>query len=84
MTTEKDTEEEVLDTLLYREWINYTVLLHSTGNSTQYPVINHNGKEYEKRMCVSIDIVIDIYIYELNHFAIQQKLTHHCQAITLQ
>ena len=23
-------------------------LLYSTGNSMQYPVINHNGKEYEK------------------------------------
>ena len=34
--------------LLYREWINNKVLLYSTGNSIQYPVINHNGKEYEK------------------------------------
>ena len=34
--------------LLYIEWINNKVLLYSTGNSTQYPVINHNGKEYEK------------------------------------
>ena len=30
--------------LLYREWINNTVLLHSTGNYIQYPVINHNEK----------------------------------------
>ena len=28
-------------------WIN-KVLLYSTGNYIQYPVINHNGKEYEK------------------------------------
>ena len=34
--------------LLYREWINHKVLLYSTGNYIQYPVINHNGKEYEK------------------------------------
>ena len=34
--------------LLYIEWINSKVLLYSTGNYTQYPVINHNGKEYEK------------------------------------
>ena len=27
------------------EWIN-KVLLYSTGNYTQYPVINHFGKEY--------------------------------------
>ena len=29
-------------------WINNKVLLYSTGNYIQYPVINHNGKEYEK------------------------------------
>ena len=33
--------------LLYMEWIN-KVLLQSTRNYIQYPVINHNGKEYEK------------------------------------
>ena len=35
--------------LLYTEWINNKVLLYSTGNYIQYPVINHNGKEYEKK-----------------------------------
>ena len=40
--------------LFYREWINNKVLLYSTGNYIQYPVINHNGKEY---------IYIYIYIY---------------------
>ena len=34
--------------LLYTEWIDRKVLLHSTGNYTQYPVINRNGEEYEK------------------------------------
>ena len=34
--------------LLYIEWINNKVLLYSTGNHIQYPVISHNGKEYEK------------------------------------
>ena len=34
--------------LLYVGWINYKVLLYSAGNYIQYPVINHNGKEYEK------------------------------------
>ena len=29
--------------LLYIEWIN-KVLLYSTGNYTQYPMINRNGK----------------------------------------
>ena len=34
--------------LVYIEWINNKVLLYSTGKYNQYPVINHNGKEYEK------------------------------------
>ena len=38
---------------LYIEWINNKVLLYSTGNYIQYPVINHNGKEYEKE-CMSM------------------------------
>ena len=33
--------------LLCIGWINSKVLLYSTGNYIQYPVINHNGKEYE-------------------------------------
>ena len=39
--------------LLYIEWINNKVLLYSTGNYIKYPVINHNGKEYEKE-CIWI------------------------------
>ena len=30
--------------LLYTIWTNNKVLLYSTGNYSQYPVINHNGK----------------------------------------
>ena len=37
--------------LLYMEWI-HKVLLYSTGNYSQYPVIKHNGKECIKRICV--------------------------------
>ena len=33
---------------LYIEWINNKALLYSPGNYIQYPVINYNGKEYEK------------------------------------
>ena len=36
---------------LFMEWINSKVLLCSTGNYIQFPVTNHNGKEYEKE-CV--------------------------------
>lgn len=28
-------------------WINSKVVLYSTGKYNQYPVINHNGKNYE-------------------------------------
>ena len=38
--------------LLYIEWLN-KVPLYSTGNYIHYPVINHNGKEYEKE-CICI------------------------------
>ena len=34
--------------LLYVGWVNNKVLLYSTGNYIQYPVTNHNEKEYEK------------------------------------
>ena len=32
--------------LLYMEWIKDKVLLYSTENYIQYPMLNHNGKEY--------------------------------------
>ena len=42
--------------LFYIGWINNKVPLNSTGNYIQYPLINHNGKEYQKKnvsMCVA-------------------------------
>ena len=33
--------------LLFKEWINNKVLLHSARNCIQHPVTNCNGKEYE-------------------------------------
>ena len=33
---------------LYMGWISNKILPNSTGNYIQYPMINHNGKEYEK------------------------------------
>ena len=49
--------------LIYIEFINNKVLLYSTGNYIQYPMINHNGKEYEKRnvciyMCVCVCVCV--------------------------
>ena len=38
------------------EWIN-KVLLYSMGNYVQYPVINHNRKEYEKE-CIYIYVCV--------------------------
>ena len=39
--------------LLNLEWIKNKVLMYSTGNYMQYPMINHNGKEYiKKNICV--------------------------------
>ena len=47
--------------------INNKVLLYSPGNYIQYPVINHNGKEYEKE-----------YIYvSVSLSAAHQRLTHY-------
>ena len=46
--------------LVYIGWINNKVLLYSTGNYIQFPVVNFNGKEYEKGC---------IYV-QLNHFAV--------------
>ena len=60
--------------LLYIESINKKVLLYSLGNYIHYPMINLNGKEYEKE-----------YMYiSLNQFAISQKLTQLCKSTILQ
>ena len=34
--------------LICIEWMNHKVLLYNTGNYTQYPGVNYNGKEYKK------------------------------------
>ena len=39
--------------LLYTEWIN-KVLLYSMENNIKYPVISHNGKDYEKEYIIYI------------------------------
>ena len=41
------------DKLLYIEWINSKVLLHSTENYIYYRVINHTGKEYKQYICIT-------------------------------
>ena len=39
----------------------HKVLLYSTGNYSQYPVIKHKGKEYFKRMCVCACVCLCVY-----------------------
>ena len=39
--------------LLYTEWVNHKVLLYSTGNYIQYPMINPNGKEKNNQVPIS-------------------------------
>ena len=67
--------------LVYIEWINNKVLLYSTGKFIQYPVINHNGKEYEKEcmyicitesICCTAEISTTLYI---NYTSIKKKKT---------
>ena len=62
--------------------MNNKIILYSTGNYIQYPMINHNGKEYEKEyihvciymyihmcVCVYIYMYVCVYIYIiLSHF----------------
>ena len=64
--------------LLSIEWINNKVLLYSTGNYIQYPMINHNGKEDEN----NIDAYNWIYLC-ITHFAVQKKLIHPYKATML-
>ena len=48
--------------LFHLEWTSNEVLLYSRGNYIQSPRIDHDGKEYKKR------IYIYMYMY-LTHFA---------------
>ena len=48
--------------VLYRKEIN-KVLLYSTGNYIQYPVINHNGKKMNKNIYTHTHTHTHIYIY---------------------
>ena len=65
---------------VYIAWINNKILLYSTGNYIQYPVINHNEKYYEKEY---VCVCVYIYIY-MNHFTVQQKLTQPCKSTIVQ
>ena len=40
--------------LLHLEGINTKIILYSIENYIEYPMINHNGKEYFKKECLYI------------------------------
>ena len=49
------------------EWISNKVLLYSTGNCIQDPVINHYGKVYEKKsVCVCVCVCIISLVQSLS------------------
>ena len=49
--------------LLRIGWISNKVLLQSPGRYSQHPVINHNGKEYEKEGIYICVCITHTYIY---------------------
>ena len=57
-TAELSGKQNNMQTLINIYGINNKVLLYHTGNYIQYPVINHNRKEYEKEC-----IYMYIYVY---------------------
>ena len=61
--------------LLYIGWINNKVLLYSTGNYIQYPLLNHNGKEYEKEY-IYIYIYVYIHIYKTESLCCTAAIKH--------
>ena len=52
-------------------WINNKALLYSTGNCIQYPVINHNGKEYDKE-CIYMYNWITLLYSRNSHNIVKQ------------
>ena len=40
--------------LVYTRWINNKVLLYNSENYIQYPLIIHNGEEFEKNVSICI------------------------------
>ena len=63
--------------LVYIGWINNKVLLFSTRNYVQYPLMNHNGKEDEKEhICtyahthICTHAHVSIYMYAIHMYSI--------------
>ena len=64
--------------LLHLEWINNKLLMCSTGNYTQYPMINYKGKEYKKHiymcMCVCVSVSHFCFTAEIDTLNINSTL----------
>ena len=52
------------------------IYCYSTGNSTQYSVVNYMGKESIKR-----GLYVCVWLV---HFAVQQKVSQHCKSNIIQ
>ena len=44
--------------LLHLEWISNEALPYSTGNHIQSLGVEHDGRQYEKRMCVCVCVCV--------------------------
>ena len=70
MVSKRERFERVMDrelglideNIMYR--IDNKFLLYSKGSYNQYPVINHNGKEYEKEYTYTHMCIIESLFYE--------------------
>ena len=76
---EMEVSGQQMQSIIHR--MDNKVLLDSTGNQIQYSVINHNGEEYKKNVCVCVCVCVYTL---LNYFAIQQKLTQRNKSTILQ
>ena len=56
------------------EWINSKALLYSTGNYSQHPAINQNGKEHEKD-CVCVCVCVCVLL--LSHLVVSSSALAH-------
>ena len=78
---------------MYMKKIINKIPLYRTENYIQYPVINHNKREYciyiyvymyvYVYICIYMYVCVCVYIY-IYHFAVDQKLTQHCKSTILQ
>ena len=69
--------------LLHTKWINKEVLSYRTRNYIQYPMISHNGNEYEKKvyictneLCYSAQLKTTL---QINYISVKKYSLKHVQ-----